>query len=53
MSKLDRKILNVFVSAYDTFHLAMSYDGNPNAKVSKAGLEDAERILEWAKIRIS
>jgi hypothetical protein len=53
LSKLDRKILNVFVSAYDTLHLAMSYDGNPNAKVSKAGLEDAERIVEWAKVRIS
>jgi hypothetical protein len=52
LSKLDKKILNVFVSAYDTLHLAMSYDGNPNAKVSKAGLEDAERIVEWAKVRI-
>ena len=51
LAKLDKKMLNVFVSAYDILHLAMSYDGNPNAKVSKAGLEDAERILEWVKIR--
>ena len=48
---LDKKLLNSFVAAYDTLHLSMSYDGNPNAKVAKAGLEDAESIISWVENR--
>jgi len=48
---LDKKLLTSFVSAYDILHLSMSYDGNPNAKVAKAGLEDADYIISWIEKR--
>ncbi|MGJ7033377.1 DUF5618 family protein [Niabella hirudinis] len=49
LSLENKKMLSYFVSAYDTLHLAMGYDGNPNAKVAKAGLDDAERIIKWVE----
>jgi Domain of unknown function (DUF5618) len=52
LAKTDKKMLSVFMSTYDILHLSMSYDGNPNAKVAKAGLEDAERIIDWVAIRL-
>lgn len=51
LSGLDKKLLNTFVAVYDTLHLSMSYDGNPSAKVAKAGLEDAESIINWIENR--
>jgi len=48
---LDKKLLTSFVAAYDTLHLSMSYDGNPSAKDTKAGLEDAESIINWIETR--
>ncbi len=51
LAKLDKRILNSFVAAYDTLHLALGYDGNPNAKVAHAGLEDAETIINWVEQR--
>ena len=46
----DKKILSVFLSAYDTLHKAMGYDGNLNAKVVQSGLQDAKTIIEWCQI---
>lgn len=51
LSALDKKLLTSFVAAYDTLHLSMSYDGNPSAKVAKAGLEEAEAIILWLENR--
>lgn len=51
LARLDKNILNSFVSAYDTLHLALGYDGNLNAKVATAGLEDAENIINWVEQR--
>lgn len=51
LAKLDKNVLNVFVSAYDTLHLALGYDGNLNAKVASAGLENAEDIIKWVEQR--
>jgi hypothetical protein len=51
ISGLDKKLLNTFISVYDTLHLSMSYDGNPNAKVARAGLEDADFIIGWVENR--
>jgi hypothetical protein len=51
LAKLDKKMLQAFVSAYDTLHLAMSYDGNPNVMASNAGIKDAESIINWATSR--
>jgi hypothetical protein len=51
LSGTDKKLLNTFTSVYNTLHLSMSYDGNPNAKVAKAGMEDAEFIINWVENR--
>ena len=51
LAKLDKRILNAFVSAYDTLHLSMSYDGNPSASVATAGLQEAEIIINWVETR--
>ncbi|MCF0059785.1 DUF5618 family protein [Dyadobacter sp. CY356] len=49
LARLDKKILSAFLAAYDTLHLAMSYDGNLSSEVSTAGLKDAEKIIAWAE----
>lgn len=51
LAKLDKRMLNAFVSAYDTLHLSMSYDGNPNVNVATAGLQEAETIITWVETR--
>ena len=51
IAKMDKKLLNTFTSAYNTLHLSMFYDGNPNANVAQAGLEDAETIINWVEQR--
>jgi len=51
LAKLDKKLLNSFVGAYDTLHLSMSYDGNPLASVANAGLQEAEHIINWVENR--
>ncbi|GAA4461156.1 hypothetical protein GCM10023189_36470 [Nibrella saemangeumensis] len=51
LAKLDKRVLNSFVGVYDTLHLSMSYDGNPLASVASAGLQEAERIINWVENR--
>lgn len=51
LSKVDKKALTTFNDAYDTLHLAMSYDGNRSAKVSAEGLELAESLINWVSKR--
>ncbi len=53
LAKMDKKVLSSFVSAYDTLHLALGYDGNLNADVAKAGLKDAEKIIDWVEQRMA
>lgn len=51
LASLDKKVLGAFVSAYDTLHLSLGYDGNPSAEVAQAGLKDAETIISWVETR--
>ena len=51
LASLDKKALGAFVSAYNTLHLSLGYDGNPNAKVAQSGLEDAETFISWVETR--
>ena len=51
LAGLDKKQLGRFVAAYDTLHLSMSYDGNPDAVVAQAGLNQAETIIDWVDQR--
>ncbi|WP_128543968.1 DUF5618 family protein [Larkinella soli] len=52
LSQLDKKLLGQFVAVYDTLHLSMSYDGNPDAEVAQAGLKRAEIIINWVEQRL-
>ena len=52
LAPLDRKLSSRFAAVYDTLHLAMAYDGNLSAKVAKAGLEDADWIINWVEGRL-
>lgn len=49
LSAVDKKMLSLFAAAYDTLHLAMSYDGNTLVSVSRGGLDVAEKIIDWAE----
>ncbi|SDD97574.1 hypothetical protein SAMN04487996_10318 [Dyadobacter soli] len=49
LSAVDKKMLTLFIEAYNTLHLAMSYDGNLLAGVSREGLAAAEQIIDWAE----
>lgn len=53
LGKIDKRVLTAFVAAYDTLHLSMSYDGNPDAEVAQAGLKRADQLIDWAEARIS
>jgi hypothetical protein len=50
---MDKKVTNAFDSVYKTLHLSMSYDGNLNAKIASAGLEDANKIIDWVETRLA
>lgn len=52
LAQMDRRVLNAFLSAYDTLHLSMGYDGNPSSEVAYAGLKDAETIINWVETRL-
>lgn len=51
LSKLDKKILYTFSSAYETLHLLMGYDGSPNAIIANEGLKEAEAIIKWVETK--
>lgn len=51
LAKEDRRVLSTFVAAYDTLHLSMSYDGNPDAEVAQTGLKRAQAIIDWVEQR--
>lgn len=51
LAKLDKRILNSFVSAYDILHLSMAYDGIPDAEVAQTGLTRAKTIIDWVEQR--
>ncbi|HRN48702.1 MAG TPA: DUF5618 family protein [Niabella sp.] len=45
IAKKHKKLLYPFLAVYDTLHLSMGYDGNPNAAIAQSGLSDAEKII--------
>lgn len=51
LSKIDRKALNSFDSAYETLHLSMGYDGNPSVKIANVGMELADDLINWVAIK--
>jgi len=53
LSKLDKKVLNAFLTAYQVLHLDMAYDGAKSAKLATTGLEEAENIINWLENRMA
>lgn len=51
LSKLDKKALNAFMTAYQVLHLDMAYDGAKSAKLANTGLEEADNIINWIERR--
>ena len=51
LSKIDKKVLNAFLTAYQVLHLDMAYDGAKSAKLAATGLEEAENIINWLETR--
>ncbi len=47
ISKINKKILKDFNSAYNYLHLLMGYDGDLHINTSKTGLELAKKIIDW------
>ncbi|MDR1859775.1 MAG: DUF5618 family protein [Bacteroidales bacterium] len=44
----DSKMNIVLLSAYESLHKALGYDGNPNYKIVQSALADGQRLIEWA-----
>lgn len=53
LAKRDKKLLDSFVAAYSTLHLALGYDGNTLASVAAAGIKEAEKIIDWVEQRMA
>lgn len=53
LAKLDKKVLNAFLTAYQVLQLDMAYDGAKSAKLATTGLEEAENFINWLENRMS
>jgi len=51
LSKVDKKILTSFNSAYNMLHLLMGYDGELNADAAVVGIKEAEKIIRWVETK--
>ena len=51
LSKMDKKILYSFSTAYTTLHLVMGYDGSPSVIIANEGLKHAEKIIHWVETK--
>ncbi|MDR0687868.1 MAG: DUF5618 family protein [Prevotellaceae bacterium] len=49
VAQLDKKLLNYVNNVYNILHLSGYYDGVRDARVIRAGLEDAEQIISKIK----
>jgi len=48
MAKKDRKMLHTLLSAYESLHKALGYDGNPNYKIVQESMQEGKLVIEWA-----
>ena len=49
IAKIDKKMLNTLISAYEILHLWGYYDGIQNASVLKEGFDEAYKIINKIK----
>ncbi len=48
LGKKNKTALNLFNSAYNCLHMAMSYDGDLLTDTKKTGFKLANQLIEWA-----
>lgn len=53
LTKMDKRMTGLFDVAYDTLHLSLGYDGNPDVEIAQLGLKRAEQIIEWVEIKLN
>ncbi|MCQ2959539.1 MAG: DUF5618 family protein [Bacteroidales bacterium] len=51
--KKDKKMNITLLSAYESLHKCLGYDGNPNCKIVQAALADGQKVIDWAKKHFS
>jgi len=51
LAKVDKKMLNKFLNAYEILHLGMGYDSDLSAVIANVGLKEAEKIIHWVEIK--
>ncbi|MDR1718792.1 MAG: DUF5618 family protein [Dysgonamonadaceae bacterium] len=44
----DSRMNNVLLTAYETLHKAIGYDGVPKYTIVQSALADGQRLIEWA-----
>ena len=49
ISRQNKFILEIFLSAYDELYIAGYYHGTPSVKTVQSGFEDAYKIIEFIK----
>jgi hypothetical protein len=37
-----------FITAYETLHKALGYDGNPDYKIVQRSMEQGKMLINWA-----
>ncbi|MDR1632027.1 MAG: DUF5618 family protein [Dysgonamonadaceae bacterium] len=48
VSKIDSKMTRPLLTAYETLHKVLGYDGNLRYKIVQDGLDQAKFIVDWA-----
>ncbi|MFN0048418.1 MAG: DUF5618 family protein [Cytophagales bacterium] len=48
VAKENKKMLSKLISAYDTLHLAMDYDGSQRYSLAQEGIKEAKKYIDWA-----
>ena len=51
IAKIDKKMLNSFLNAYEILHLGMGYDGDLSADTANIGLKEVEKIINWVETK--
>jgi hypothetical protein len=48
VAKKDKKMTMSLLSAYESLHKSLGYDGNPNYIIVQESLKDGQKIIDWA-----
>ena len=48
MYKKDKKMIQTLLTAYESLHKSLGYDGNPNYKIVQESMKEGKLIIDWA-----